>query len=259
MAALVLSLFGRFAGPFLVPAKTASATERGRGRGRPLGRRAERASLDGGEHGRKLSITGRMARTSRAGGASVWGLGLAVLVMMSIDGGEAAAEPTSPGDIIETAIDEAAARFDLPAARLRAVIAAESGGDPNAVSAKGAIGLMQLMPDTWREIRDRLALGQDPFDARENVLAGAFYLRRLQERFGLDGGLAAYNAGPGRYANHLAGGRPLPAETLAYVAAIRRRLAPLSNGPALRARDWRAAPLFVGAGVSDASAGAGAR
>ena len=252
MAALVLSLFGRLAGPFLVPAKTASATARSRGRGRPSGRRAGRASLDGDEHGRKLSLTGAMARTSRAGRASALGLGLAVLMLMSTGGGEAAAEPTSPGDSVEAAIAEAAARFDVQAARLRAVIVAESGGDPNAVSAKGAMGLMQLMPDTWREIRDRLALGQDPFDVRENVLAGAFYLRRLQERFGLEGGLAAYNAGPRRYADHLAGRRPLPAETLAYVAAIRRRLAP-------RARDWRAAPLFVGAGAPDASPEAGAR
>ena len=68
---------------------------------------------------------------------------------------------------------EAAARFDLPKAGLLAVIEAESGGAPGAVSAKGAMGLMQLMPATWREIREQLALGDDPFDPRDNVLAGA--------------------------------------------------------------------------------------
>lgn len=238
-------MFGRFAWPFLVPAKTASATERSRGRGRLLGRRAQRAPLDGGEHGRKLSSTGTMARPPRAKRASLLVLGLVGLALVLGGGRAASATPERSRGAIEAAVKEAAARFDLPKAGLLAVIEAESGGAPGAVSAKGAMGLMQLMPATWREIREQLALGDDPFDPRDNVLAGAFYLRRLHDRFGFEGGLAAYNAGPQRYLEHLTTGRALPAETRAYVAAIRRRLALGPADPAPPVRDWRAAPLFV--------------
>lgn len=257
MARLILSLFGRFAWPFLVPAKTASATARSRGRGRPSGRRAGRASLDGGEYGRKLSINGTPARRSRAKCASVLVFGL--LCMAPDWTGEraiAAAAVRRLGDF-EAAVDEAAGRFDVPRTRLLAVIAAESGGDPRAISAKGAMGLMQLMPATWREIRDQLALGSDPFDVRDNILAGAFYLRRLQDRFGADGGLAAYNAGPQRYADHLATGRALPVETVDYVARILRRLTISSDRPAQPIRDWRSAPLFVAPPAAEVARGDG--
>jgi soluble lytic murein transglycosylase-like protein len=83
------------------------------------------------------------------------------------------------------------------------------------------MGLMQLMPSTWREQQQRLALGPDPFDVSDNLAAGADYLRQMVARFGLSGGLAAYNAGPARYLQYLAG-RSLPQETRTYVA----RLAP---------------------------------
>ncbi|MGH1557443.1 lytic transglycosylase domain-containing protein [Caulobacter segnis] len=76
------------------------------------------------------------------------------------------------------------------------MIGAESGGDPRAVSPKGAMGLMQLMPGTWRDLSVQHDLGADPFDRRANVLAGAAYLRQLFDRFGRKGFLAAYNAGP---------------------------------------------------------------
>lgn len=118
-----------------------------------------------------------------------------------------------------TAIAAAAARYDLSPAFLDAVARAESGYNPAAVSPAGAIGVMQLMPQTAR------ALGVDPRDPEQNILGGAAYLRLLLDRFGgdIDKALAAYNAGPGsveRYA-----GVPPYRETRAYVAANLDRLA----------------------------------
>ncbi|MFX5210854.1 lytic transglycosylase domain-containing protein, partial [Acinetobacter baumannii] len=72
----------------------------------------------------------------------------------------------------------------------------ESGGERRATSPRGALGLMQLMPGTWVELSARYRLGLDPFDARDNILAGAAYLKELQDRFGSAGFLAAYHAGP---------------------------------------------------------------
>ena len=62
---------------------------------------------------------------------------------------------------------------------------------------------MQIMPETWNELRSRFHLGADPFDPHDNIIAGAAYLRELRDRFGERGSLAAYNAGPGRYEDHL--------------------------------------------------------
>ena len=72
----------------------------------------------------------------------------------------------------------------------------ESLGDPLALSPKGAMGLMQIMPDTWSELRSRYGLGADPYDPHDNIIAGAAYLRELHDRYGERGFLAAYNAGP---------------------------------------------------------------
>jgi hypothetical protein len=82
------------------------------------------------------------------------------------------------------------------------------------------MGLMQIMPKTWAELRARYGLGADPYDAGDNILAGAAYIRELSDRYGAPGFLAAYNAGPGRYERHLKTGRPLPAETQAFVAEL---------------------------------------
>lgn len=123
-------------------------------------------------------------------------------------------------------IREAAKRFAIPERLLRAVMHVESAGDVHAVSSKGAMGLMQIMPGTWEELRMKHHLGADPYQPRDNILAGAAYLRELLDRFGRNGFLAAYNAGPGRYEEHLLTGRPLPRETINYV----RKLAPLIRG-----------------------------
>lgn len=123
-------------------------------------------------------------------------------------------------------IAEASSRFDIPEAWIRRVIELESGGREAAggqpvISRAGAIGLMQLMPGTWNEMRALLGLGSDPSNARENILAGSFYLRLLYDRFGYPGLFAAYNAGPSRYSSFLAGARPLPSETIFYLRRAR--------------------------------------
>src|SRR5690606_22328327 len=94
------------------------------------------------------------------------------------------------------------------------------------VSRAGAIGLMQVMPDTYAEMRAEHGLGGNPFDARDNVLAGTAYLRWLHKRYGYPQMFAAYNAGPGRVDTHRATGGRLPAETRAYVGGITRALNP---------------------------------
>jgi soluble lytic murein transglycosylase-like protein len=150
---------------------------------------------------------------------------------------------------IAASIAEASQRFDIPASWLQAVIGVESGGDTHAISPKGAMGLMQIMPETWASLRLRYGLGADPFDAHDNILAGAAYLHELHDRYGAPGFLAAYDAGPARYEAYLAAGQPLPNETLAYVA----RLAPVVTGGAVASGvvlasatpPWLQAPLFV--------------
>lgn len=121
-------------------------------------------------------------------------------------------------------IAAASARFGIPADWIERVMRAESGGRTHRHgrpirSPAGAIGLMQLMPGTWRELRARLRLGRDPDDPRDNIMAGAFYLAQLHGRFGYPGLFGAYHAGPARYARHLAGA-PLPDATRAYLATV---------------------------------------
>jgi hypothetical protein len=148
-------------------------------------------------------------------------------------------------------IAEASQCFGIPERWIRAVLRAESAGDVRAISSAGAMGLMQVMPDTWAELRARYKLGRDPYQPRDNILAGTAYLREMWDRYGNVGAmLAAYNAGPGRYDEHRSTGRPLPAETRAYVAALAPILAgaAASDAPARRSAlpaDWREAPLFV--------------
>jgi hypothetical protein len=122
---------------------------------------------------------------------------------------------------------------------------AESGGVVHVVSPKGAMGLMQIMPDTWAELRSRYSLGLDPFDPRDNITAGTAYLRELLDRYGERGFLAAYNAGPRRYEEHLATGNPLPSETVAYIAAVTSLPDSASAGGANGAASWTSSSLFV--------------
>lgn len=140
-----------------------------------------------------------------------------------------APEVRSRQGIVADAVEEASGRFKIPASWVRAVMRAESNGDANATSKKGAIGLMQLMPKTYAELQTKLGLGSDPFDPHDNILAGAAYLSEMFERYGATGFLAAYNAGPQRYEDYLFRGRPLPAETTDYVARLAPRLGPTTT------------------------------
>jgi soluble lytic murein transglycosylase-like protein len=127
----------------------------------------------------------------------------------------------------QSQIASAAMRFDLPERWLDAVIHAESGGciamnGASTVSSAGAMGLMQLMPNTWAAYREKLQLGDNPHDPHDNILVGSAYLRDLYDRYGWPGALAAYHAGPTRYDEHLSADRPLPQVTLDYLAFVDR-------------------------------------
>jgi Transglycosylase SLT domain len=146
-------------------------------------------------------------------------------------------------------IAEASQRFRIPERWIRAVLEVESAGAARAASAAGAMGLMQIMPDTWGDLRVRYQLGTDAFDPRDNILGGTAYLREMYDRFGSPGFLAAYNAGPERYRQHLADRRPLPRETRIYVAKLLPMMGlAAADGPTAEVApplDWREAPLFV--------------
>lgn len=192
---------------------------------------------------------GRPPRVRRLALLLLSGL-LATCTIPAGAGPKSAPSSRPDGDVPFAAhVAAAAQRFDIPAAWIRAVMHVESDGEVRVISPKGAIGLMQIMPATWAELRVRYRLGSDPFDPRDNILAGAAYLRELLDRYGSPGLLAAYNAGPARYEAYLAG-EPLPAETRAYVAT----LAPIFGGGAFPSqaarsasdpRAWTGAPLFV--------------
>jgi soluble lytic murein transglycosylase-like protein len=132
---------------------------------------------------------------------------------------QSTAEPAPAETPIAQYVAEAAQRFSLPEAWIYAVMGVESAGDIGATSVKGAMGLMQVMPGTYADLRLRHGLGPNPYDPRDNILAGAAYLRELYDRYGHPGFLAAYNAGPGRYEDYLAG-RPLPLETQGYLTRL---------------------------------------
>jgi len=116
-------------------------------------------------------------------------------------------------------VAEASLRFGIPEHWIRAVMRVESAGDLRAVSSAGAMGLMQIMPDTWAALRQRHRLGRDPFDHRDNILAGAAYLREMFDRYGYVATLAPI----------------LGADALPGTASVTPAPPP----------DWREAPLFV--------------
>jgi len=152
-------------------------------------------------------------------------------------------------------IAEASARFGVPVAWIEQVMRAESGGrlrlDGRPITSRaGAMGLMQLMPATWGEMRGVNHLGGNPHDPHDNIIAGTAYLRMMHDRFGYPGMFAAYNAGPGRYAEHLATGRALPGEPRAYLAAVTGSHAVDWNPPIV----VRAQTIFIAIGAGDRAA-----
>ena len=125
----------------------------------------------------------------------------------------------------ETYIAEAAQRFAIPQDWIRAVMRSESGGRTTLngqpiTSSAGAMGLMQLMPGTYSDMRSRYGLGTDSYDPHDNVLAGAAYLRLMYQQYGYPALFAAYNAGPARFDGYLLRGKSLPSATISYVGSI---------------------------------------
>ncbi|HEY3910666.1 MAG TPA: lytic transglycosylase domain-containing protein [Stellaceae bacterium] len=166
--------------------------------------------------------------------------------------------PGPPDDPWGPYIREAAVRYRVPEQWIRAVMQQESGGEEQAVSPVGAMGLMQVMPETYEGLRERYGLGDDPYDPHNNILAGAAYIREMYDQFGAPGFLAAYNAGPDRVDSYLAGTARLPDETVNYLAAVTPNLGdsvPLS-GPLATYASARAGGA-VGYGPSVASLAAG--
>ncbi|OYV55851.1 MAG: lytic transglycosylase [Acidiphilium sp. 20-67-58] len=138
--------------------------------------------------------------------------------------------PGPPSDPWGPYIAQASTRFDVPTKWIREVMRVESGGHEYmnghlTVSGAGAMGLMQLEPQTYQEMAARYGLGPDPFSPRDNIMAGTAYIHQMYEIYGSPGFLAAYNAGPGRLDDYLDYRQPLPAETRHYVAMIAPRIA----------------------------------
>lgn len=216
-----IPLFDRLRNHSSVPINVCKAGARSDSPGRPKGRREAALPRTG------VSTAACLARLGPGVGAIA-----SLLLICPVPHSAAVAESgaaavravTQTSNRFAAFIDEASERFSVPVNWIGSVISIESGGDVHARSPKGAIGLMQIMPATWAELRERYSLGSDPYDPRNNVLAGTAYLRELLDRYGSPGVFAAYNAGPGRYEEHLAGG-PLPDETRAYAAKLANLLA----------------------------------
>ncbi len=139
--------------------------------------------------------------------------------------------PGPPDDPWGPYIQQAAKRFDVPDLWIRAVMSVESNGQEYMsgsliISPKGAMGLMQVMPDTYADLQTQYSLGDDPYDPHDNIMAGAAYLREMYDIYGVPGFLAAYNAGPRRLDDYLSNQRAMPDETRRYVAMI----APMIQG-----------------------------
>jgi soluble lytic murein transglycosylase-like protein len=137
-------------------------------------------------------------------------------------------------------IDEASRRFGVPRDWIIEVMRQESGGrtvlqgDLPITSEMGAMGLMQVMPETYRDMRIDHRLADDPYDPRNSVLAGTAYLKFLHGKYGYPALFAAYNTGPGNLEANLLGKKNLPQETIAYLANIRVRLGDKSAAEGLK-------------------------
>lgn len=148
-------------------------------------------------------------------------------------------------------VREAALHFSVPERWIRAVMQQESGGrligsDGTLVTSPvGAMGLMQVMPQTYAVLQQHYQLGPDPYEPHDNIMAGTAYIREMYDRFGAPAFLAAYNAGPERLQGYLTNGDPLPDETVGYLSSV---------APALGTEVAMSGPLAVFAGPAGAQA-----
>jgi hypothetical protein len=156
---------------------------------------------------------------------------------------EEAMTPTQRMNRWKPYVIEASRRFGVSQGWLWAVMRMESGGRTTLAegvpitSSAGAMGLMQLMPDTYATMRAIYGLGADPYDPHDNVMAAAAFLHILSAKYSYPALFAAYNDGPALFDKHLTGARPLPAETSNYVAGIDRFLnSGAASGLGLRVR-----------------------
>ncbi|MFT8657290.1 MAG: lytic transglycosylase domain-containing protein [Acetobacter papayae] len=122
-------------------------------------------------------------------------------------------------------VQEASRRFTIPQAWIRAIMRQESGGHQYlhghlTRSIHGAVGLMQIKPDTYAELAGRYHLGSDPYDPHDNIMAGSGYIHELYNRFGSPDFAGAYSCGPQCMSNHRTRGTPLPSYAVAYLAAV---------------------------------------
>ncbi len=176
-----------------------------------------------------------------------------IVVVVGSLSAHAAPSATLPPESCRVHAPEAAVRSGLSVDVILRVMRAESGGSARVVSIKGAIGCMQIMPVTWAYLSRHYGLGNDPYDARMNMIGGALYLAELARRFEWPGAYAAYNAGPTRYVRYVANGVPLPAETVAYAARLGDAAAPaIAAIPRMR---WQEARLFLDRSGGDREAG----
>ena len=136
--------------------------------------------------------------------------------------------PTGVNSLIDrwqSDIHEASRLFAIPEAWIRAVMRQESVGRTMLngrpiTSAKGAMGLMQVMPGTYSDLQKQYGFGPDSYDPHDNILAGTAYLRQMYDRYGYPSLFAAYNAGPKRFEAFVSGSKSLPGATLDYVERI---------------------------------------
>jgi hypothetical protein len=164
--------------------------------------------------------------------------------------------PGPPSDPWGPYIREASTRFDVPETWVRALMRVESGGSQYNASGQlitsnvGAMGLMQVMPETYDDLRSRYNLGSDPFEPHNNILAGVAYMRAMYDQYGSPAFLAAYNAGPTRLDDYLANRHPLPAETRHYVAMIGPSVVGISPNSRSLAENvaYNTIPIYIPAG-----------
>jgi hypothetical protein len=153
-------------------------------------------------------------------------------------------------------IAEAAKKYGVPQPWIRAVMQIESGGrtmlgeNQPIKSNMGAMGLMQLMPETYNDMRAQNGLGKDPYDPHDNIMAGAAYLRFLRARYGYPAMFAAYNDGPGNLEARMMGRGLLPLETQNYIVNITAALtkgAPGGYGAMVKFTRPNGAPAMINA------------
>jgi Transglycosylase SLT domain len=250
----LIPLFDRTQHHSSVPTKPVTAIARSGGPGRPRGRRDSASPLTAASTMAALPSLGAIACTVAIFVSPIL-FSVVAHAKRALSGTHRA--NSLPVDPFAAFITEASKRFAVPEHWIRSVMRVESAGVVRARSRKGAMGLTQIMPETWTELRTRYNLGTDPYDPHDNILAGAAYIRELYQRFGAPGFLAAYNSGPTRYENYLATGRSLPDETQDYVAI----LAPMIGGKQVNGKIVAVAdsptsvrsPLFVARAANSSS------